>query len=128
MKVVLDTSALIENPAASTGPDTGISTISLAELYFGILKVIDPAVRARRTARLRFIESHFAALPLDGRVGKALGQLQAVVSDRGANPRRRTADLAIAATAMVHEAVLLTNNYRDFKLIEDLVEIRKPPV
>lgn len=87
----------------------------------------NPHERAHRAAQLGYIEAHFAALPLDEPVGRALGQLQAVVSDRGANPRRRTADLVIAATAMVHEAVLLTNNYRDFKLIEDLVEVREPP-
>ncbi len=124
MKVILDTSVLIDDPAASAALEAGISTISLAELYFGVLIVTDPDERARRAARLGFIMSHFVALPLDERVGRALGQLQAVVSDRGANPRRRTADLAIAATAIVHEAVLLTNNYKDFRLFEDMVEVR----
>ena len=46
---------------------------------------------------------------------------------RGGNPRSRTADLAIAATAMTHEAVLLTRNYKDFKLVADLVDVREPP-
>lgn len=128
MRVVLDTSVLIDDPAAPRGSEAGISTISLAELYFGVLVVTSADERARRAAQLGFIESHFTALPLDERVGRVLGQLQAAVSDRGANPRRRTADLAIAATAIAHEAVLLTNNYKDFKLIEDLVEVRKPPV
>ena len=43
---------------------------------------------------------------------------------RGGKPRRRSFDLAIAATAKVHGVPLLTNNAADFKLIEDLVEIR----
>ncbi len=41
---------------------------------------------------------------------------------------RRAFDLAIAATAKVHGLALLTLNGADFKLIEDLVEIRSPDV
>ncbi len=128
MKAILDTSALIDNPTTPEGSEAGISTISLAELYFGVLTATDPDERVRRATQLEFIESHFAAIPLDERIGRVLGQLQAVVLDRGANPRRRTADLAIAATAIVHDAALLTHNYKDFKLIDDLVDVRKPPV
>jgi predicted nucleic acid-binding protein len=35
------------------------------------------------------------------------------------------ADLAIAATANVHGAALLTDNSKGFRLIEDLVEVRQ---
>ncbi len=126
MRAILDTSVLIDNPTAPTGSEAGISTISLAELHFGVLTVADPDERVRRTAQLRLIELHFDAFPLDEQVGRVLGELQAAVSDRGANPRRRTADLAIAATAIVYEAVLLTNNRKDFKLIEDLVAVQTP--
>lgn len=127
MRAILDTSVLIDNPSIEAGSQAAISTISLAELYFGALVASDPDERARRTAQLGFIESHFDALALDERVGSVLGQLQAAVSRRGANPRSRTADLAIAATAIVHEATLFTRNYRDFKLVDDLVDVREPP-
>lgn len=127
MRAILDTSVLIDGPAVSRESQAGISAISLAELHFGVLAATDPDERARRAAQLGFVESHFTALPLDERVGRVLGQLQAVISARGANPRRRTADLAIAATAIVHEAVLLTNNYKDFKLVADLVDVREAP-
>ena len=127
MRAILDTSVLIANPDSLAGIATDISAISLAELHFGVLKVADSEERKRRNARLKYIQAHFVALPLDAPVGKVLGQLQAAVLQRGGNPRRRTADLVIAATAVVHEAVLLTNNYKDFKLIEDLVEVREPP-
>jgi len=127
MKVILDTSVLIARKPLPPGLDAGISTVSLAELYFGVLKTADPDERIWRAARLGRIESGFKAHFLDDRVSRALGQLQAAVANRGANPRTRTADLAIAATAIVHDAVLLTNNYKDFKLIEDLVEVREPP-
>lgn len=127
MRSILDTSVLIDNPSIETGSRAAISTISLAELYFGALVASDPGERARRTAQLGFIESHFDALPLDEWVGRALGQLQAAVSSRGANPRSRTADLVIAATAIVHEATLFTRNYKDFKIVADLVDVREPP-
>jgi hypothetical protein len=29
---------------------------------------------------------------------------------------------------MTLEAVLLTRNYRDFKLVDDLVDVREPPL
>lgn len=127
MRAVLDTSVLIDDPSIEVGSKAAISAISLAELYFGALVATDPGERAHRTAQLGFIESNFDALPLDDRVGRVLGQLQAAVSARGANPRSRTADLAIAATAVVHEAVLFTRNYQDFKVVDDLVDVREPP-
>lgn len=39
------------------------------------------------------------ALPVDDRVARESGRLKAAVADRGGRPRRRNADLAIAATA-----------------------------
>jgi predicted nucleic acid-binding protein len=48
------------------------------------------------------------------------------VAQRGGQPRRRAFDLAIAATANVHGVPLLTLNADDFKLIDDLVDVRVP--
>lgn len=127
MKVILDTSVLIARHPLPPDVEAGISTISLAELHFGVLKTQDAAERARRIAHLGRIESAFATHPLDGRVARALGQVQAAVSSRGGRPRARTADLVIAATALSQDAVLFTRNYKDFKLIENLVDVREPP-
>lgn len=127
LKAILDTSVLIEDPSIEVGSQAAISTVSLAELYFGALVATDPAERAHRTVQLGFIEAHFDALALDDPVARMLGQLQAAVSGRGANPRSRTADLVIAATALAHDAVLFTRNYKDFKIIDDLVDVREPP-
>jgi toxin FitB len=127
LKAILDTSVLIDDPDVPGVSQAAISTISLAELYFGVLATANTEERGRRIAQLGFIESHFTAIPLDEKIARSLGQLQAAVSDRGANPRKRTADLAIAATAIVNEATLLTRNYKDFKLIDDLVDVREPP-
>jgi predicted nucleic acid-binding protein len=127
MKAILDTSVLIARRPLPADIEAGISTISLAELHFGVLKTGDPEERARRIAHLGRIETAFATHPLDERVARALGQLQAAISTRGGRPRARTADLAIAATALVHDATLFTRNYKDFKLVDDLVDVREPP-
>ena len=126
MKAILDTSILIARRPLPADVDAGISTISLAELHFGVLKTGDPEERARRAVHLGRIESAFATHPVDARVARELGRLQAAIATRGGKPRGRTADLIIAATALSHDAVLFTRNYKDFKLVDDMVDVREP--
>jgi predicted nucleic acid-binding protein len=123
--VLIDTSVLI---AAEHGPDedAAISVVSLTELHFGVLVAGDDATRALRTRRLGAIEAHFDALPVDAAVARECGRLHAAVANRGGKPRRRALDLAIAATANVHGATLLTYNTKDFEIIADIVDLRSP--
>jgi predicted nucleic acid-binding protein len=124
-RVVLDTSVLIAGVPVADSFEAAISSVSIAELHFGLL-VADDDSRPIRAARLGWIESHFSPLPVDDRVAREWGRLQAAVAARGAQPRRRAADLAIAATANVHQAKLLTHNIRDFNIISDLVSVGSP--
>jgi hypothetical protein len=125
MRAVLDTSVLIGEAPLPRGVRLSISVVSIAELHFGLLLADDDDVRAKRVERLGLIEARFPdPLPVDDRVARAWGQLKAAFARRGGQPRRRAADLAIAATARVHEAVLLTSNAKDLRLVEDLVEVR----
>lgn len=128
MRLVLDTSVLIGGGWSSLAEaEPAISAVSIAELHFGLL-IADGETRALRANRLGLIEARFPEpLPLDDRVARVMGELQAAVAARGGRPRKRMADLAIAATARVHEAVLLTADIKDFKLIQDLVPVRTPP-
>ena len=125
MRTLLDTSILIgaDNPGELEG---AISTASLAELHFGVLVAHDDDERARRGLRLGVIESTFEPLPIDAAVAREWGRLAAAVRTRGGQPRRRALDLAIAATATVHNVPLLTQNLSDFQLINDLVDVRTP--
>lgn len=127
MRLVLDTSILIGGGwSAIPGAEPAISAISIAELHFGLL-IADAETRALRANRLGLIEARFPEpLPLDDRVARILGELQAAVAERGGQPRKRIADLAIAATAKANDAALLTANAKDFKLIGDLVMVRPP--
>lgn len=123
MRLLLDTSILIEGRIPAE-PEVAISTVSIAELHFGLL-IADEDEKARRAGRLGLIEARFPdPLPLDDRVAREWGRLKAAVAQRGGRPRKRLADLAIAATANVHGAALLTHNVKDFAIIEDLVDVR----
>jgi len=122
MRALLDTSVLIgeESP-----PDieAAISVASLAELHFGVLVAEDDDERAVRTLRLGAIESAFDPLPVSADVAREWGRLAAAVTIRGGQPRRRTIDLVLAATANVHSVPLLTRNTADFRIISDLTNV-----
>jgi toxin FitB len=121
---VVDTSVLIAG-AIPKGDRAAISAVSIAELHFGLLMAKDEEERARRVSRLGLVEARFPEpLPVDDLVAREWGRLKAAVSQRGGQPRRREADLAIAATANVLESALLTHNIKDFKIVEDLVDVR----
>ncbi|MGH2872079.1 MAG: PIN domain-containing protein [Solirubrobacteraceae bacterium] len=121
-RLILDTSVLIDPVDLPEDAQAAISAVSIAELHFGLL-VADDTTRPLRATRLGLIESRFTALPLDDKVAREWGRLQAAVASRDANPRKRSADLAIAATANVHDATLLTRNLKDFTIIDDLVRV-----
>jgi len=123
-RVLLDTSVLIG--AGVPGElDGAISVASLAELHFGTLVASDPDERALRTQRLGVVEATFDPLPIDAAVAREWGRLAAAVSGRGGQPRRRAADLAIAATANVHGVPLLTADTADLAIIDDLVDVQQ---
>jgi predicted nucleic acid-binding protein len=125
VRAVLDTSVLIAQHPLPADIDAAISVVSIAELHFGLLVARDDQSRASRATRLGTIEARFPdPLPIDDRVAREWGHLQAVIATGGGQPRRRAADLAIAATARVHDAILFTNNRKDFVAIADLVDVR----
>jgi hypothetical protein len=127
VRVVLDTSVLIGGDPLAPGLQAAISTVSIAELHFGLLVAADDDARALRAARLGLLEARFPEpLPVDDRVAREWGRLQAAVAIRGGQPRRRTADLAIAATANVHGARLATRNAKDLEIVADLVSLLEP--
>lgn len=125
MRALLDTSVLIgaDVPGDLEG---AISSASLAELHFGVLVARDALERGRRAQRLGVVEATFDPLPIDAPVAREWGRLAAAIVERGGRPRRRAMDLAIAATANVAGVPLVTHNASDFKLVDDLVDVRAP--
>lgn len=126
MRALLDTSVLIGELPPPDDVEAAISVASITELHFGVLIADDDDERARRTVRLSVVEATFDPLPISVAVARVWGQLAAAVARRGGSPRRRQIDLAIAATAQVEGVPLLTEDIGDFKIIDDLVDARRP--
>jgi hypothetical protein len=97
--------------------------VTLTELHFGVLVAKERKVRAERLRRLLVLQRAFDALPLDESVAASYGQMAAAVVDAGRQPRARSMDLLIAATAHSHSARLYTRNASDFHGLDGLVEV-----
>lgn len=123
MRALLDTSIVIATDVGPLEGELAISAVTLSELHFGVLVATDPAVRAERLRRLSVLQRSFDALPVDEAVAASYGRLAALVVAAGRQPRARTMDLLIAATAHAHDARLYTRNAADLYGLEDLVEV-----
>ena len=99
MRALLDTSVVIASDVPHLEGELAISAVTLAELHFGVLVATDPALRAERLRRLSLLQRRFDVLPVDEAVASSYGQLAAQVAAIGRQPRARTMDLLIAATA-----------------------------
>jgi predicted nucleic acid-binding protein len=123
MRALLDTSVVIAADVAPLDGDLAISAVTLAELHFGVLVAKERNVRAERLRRLLVLRRAFDALPLDEAVAASYGHVAAAVVDAGRQPRARSMDLLIAATAHAHSARLYTRNATDFHGLDGLVDV-----
>lgn len=123
MKAILDTSVVLAADAPPLSGELAISSITLAELHFGVLVASTQQVRAERLQRMLHIQKLFDPLPLDQAVAASYGQIAAAVVAAGRRPRARSMDLLIAATAHAHGARLCTRNVRDFRGLDSLIEV-----
>jgi predicted nucleic acid-binding protein len=110
---ILDTSVFIaveqQRRLARPLPDrVGVSVITLAELELGVLIARDSDVRAIRLATLTRVREQAAGLPIDDRVSSAYARLAA--GELSAGRRPRVNDTWIAATALVHDAAVWTQD------------------
>ena len=132
---LLDTNILILRrwiDSAELPDEMAISAITLAELSAGPHEVRgndeqslydEHAERARRLEILQRAESEFEPVPFDAEAARIYGRVSAAVIASGRKPRRRIADLMIAATAIAEELPLFTTNPADFADLDTLVRI-----
>lgn len=123
MRAILDTSVVIATDVEPLDGELAISAITLAELHFGVLVAQQQAVRSERLRRLLIVQRKFDALAVDEVVAASYGRVSAAVVDAGRQPRARSMDLLIAATAHAHSARLYTRNADDFGGLGELVDV-----
>lgn len=123
MRGILDTSAVISRSGVDLPDEGAISTVTLAELHFGVQAAPTDEQRARRLHRLTEIESSLEALPVDGAVARAYGGLAHLVARAARGPRPRAMDIMIAATALTQGVPLFTKD-RDFEAFSAHVDVR----
>jgi predicted nucleic acid-binding protein len=125
-RALLDTSVVIDLdriPADALPAQMAICAVTMAELAAGPAATSDEAERARRQDRLQRAEATFDPLPLDTEAARAYGRVYAAVREHGRNPRRRFADLLIAAVALANSLPLATRNAADFAGLENLIDV-----
>lgn len=123
---LLDTSVVIDFPAAavaSVADVVAVSSITLAELHFGVNAADDPLEQLRRRHRLQTVLSRFEVLPFDESSAEYFGALATLVRRAGRNPRPRRLDLQIAAVAAQHGLFLITRNAADFAGLESALQV-----
>ena len=132
---LLDTNVLVLRrwiDPAELPDEMAISAVTLAELSAGPHQVRpnteqnlydEHEERARRTEALQRAESEFDPVPFDAEAARVYGRVTAAVVAAGRKPRRRIADLMIAATAMAEDLPLYTTNPGDYTGLEKLIRI-----
>jgi len=112
--------------------EMAISAITLAELSAGPHEVRrneeqddydEHAERARRLDVLQRAENEFDPIPFDAEAARIYGRVCAAVISAGRKPRRRVADLMIAAIAIAEDLPLFTTNPDDFTGLDDLLTV-----
>jgi predicted nucleic acid-binding protein len=132
---MLDTNIMILRrwiDPAELPDEMAISAITLAELSAGPHQVRrndeqdlydEHAERASRLEVLQRAESEFDPVPFSAEAARAFGRITAAVIAAGRKPRRRTADMMIAATALAERLPLFTTNPDDFTGLDGLMRI-----
>ncbi|MFJ8937128.1 type II toxin-antitoxin system VapC family toxin [Streptomyces sp. NPDC102365] len=112
--------------------EMAITAVTLAELSAGPHEVRrndeqgsydEHAERARRLDVLQRAENEFDPIPFDAEAARIYGRICAAVISAGRKPRRRVADLMIAAIAVAENLPLFTTNPDDFKGLDDLLTV-----
>lgn len=123
---LLDTSVVIDYDVVDHErlPDrSAIASVTLAELAVGLHVTDDAQERAGRQDRLQWATDTWSSLPFDSDAARAYGRIYAAVRSAGREPRRRMADLLIAATAASNDLALYTRNPRDFAHLDAIVTV-----
>lgn len=126
MKYLLDTNiciyiikkkplSILEQLKKTTIEDIGISTITLAELEYGVAK--SQHIEKNQKALTAFL-SPFEICPFDDMAAEVYGKLRATLERQGTPIG--SMDLMIAAHALSLRLTLVTHNTREFNRVKNL--------
>jgi predicted nucleic acid-binding protein len=124
-RAIADTSVFI---AQESGRELGdlpeqiaVSVVTAAELELGVLRASDPTARATRLSTLSRVQATYRLLPIDPEVASCFARIASAELSRGRRLRRH--DTWIAATAMRHGAIVITQD-ADFSSFSDVTVLR----
>jgi len=127
LKAIVDTSILLADANAKpdlTGIEGRVSSVTYAEMNFGVVVATTAEGRASRLTRMqRIIAVYGSGVPFDDAVAASFGFLSGVSHLAGKRSRRRVADLMIAATAHHLGVPLVTRSAGDFSAIGNHVQL-----
>jgi len=124
VRALLDTNLLVSESLAHPGYDVAVSSLSWAELGYGIRKAPNAVERARRESRVARLRSILGVgVPFDDLAAEAYESVCGLVLAGGREVRGRSIDLMIAATAAAHGAAVITQNGADFVGLEGFVTV-----
>jgi predicted nucleic acid-binding protein len=121
-RAIADTSVFIAReagrPLGDLPDEIAVSVITAAELELGVLRAPDPSSRAMRLATLSRLRAAYPLLPIDGATASCFARLADEQLRAGRKPRRH--DTWIAATALHHEAAVVTQDadFSTFSLVD----------
>jgi tRNA(fMet)-specific endonuclease VapC len=99
-----------------SGEELAISTITIAELYYG---AAHSKKREENEKRVQIFCSSLTSYPFDEQAAKLFGDTKQLLMSRG--KMIGIMDLLIASIALAQKAILVTHNTAEFRRIPDLL-------
>jgi hypothetical protein len=124
-RAVADTSVFIAReagrPLGELPDEIAVSVVTAAELELGVLRATDPGARATRLRTLSRVRAEYPLLEIDDATASCFARIADWELRAGRKLRRH--DTWIAATAMRHDAAVVTQD-ADFGAFADVEVIR----
>ena len=107
---------LIQKIKCYSPSELSLSTITLAEIYYGIAK--SPVKKKERRLKIERIKSHLEIYPFNESAALKYGEIRASLERQGQVISER--DLQIAAIALSKKLCVVTHNAKEFDRIAGL--------
>jgi predicted nucleic acid-binding protein len=124
-RAIADTSVFIAReagrPLGELPDEIAVSVVTAAELELGVLRATDPTARAIRLRTLSRVRTEYSLLNVDGTTASCFARI--ADEELRAGRRLRGHDAWIAATALQHNAAVLTQD-ADFTAFTSVQVIR----